>query len=360
MLVDGELTVIRANEAARRSFNSPAPPVALARVLRDPGVLAAVGAALAGNAAGSVAFSADPRPRQTVQLEDRARRSWRRPARRADDDARADRAGDDRADALGFRRQREPRDPDAAGVDPGDDRDLARSGASSIRRRARCSSRSWARRRPGWRGWWTTCSPCRASSLRPSSRRASSATRSEALNFAVDRMRATAEQGGVTLAVDVPREASGRAGDDDQLHQLFVNLIDNAIKYGGQGTAVHVEAVPLAAAPAEFRPGYRQAQRVYLDQRSGARKSRPSTCRGSPSAFTASKVHAAADPRARASGWRSSSTYCGAIRGTWRSEARPVPAARSRCCFRPLRSNGPLSRTPSRNSHKSSVDPGDL
>ena len=57
MLVDGELTVIRANEAARRSFNSPAPPVALARVLRDPGVLAAVGAALAGNAAGSVAFS---------------------------------------------------------------------------------------------------------------------------------------------------------------------------------------------------------------------------------------------------------------------------------------------------------------
>ena len=49
--------VVQANAAARRSFEAPAPPVPLARVLRDPGVLAAVNGALAGTSASSVSFS---------------------------------------------------------------------------------------------------------------------------------------------------------------------------------------------------------------------------------------------------------------------------------------------------------------
>ena len=77
---------------------------------------------------------------------------------------------------------------------------------------------------------------------------------SEALRYAVDRMQAAAEQGGVTLAVEVPDRLPAVLGDADQLHQLFVNLIDNAIKYGGQGTVVRIEAQELAAAPADSGP----------------------------------------------------------------------------------------------------------
>ena len=54
MVVNQELTVVQANAAARRSFDAPAPPMPLARILRDPGVLAAATAALAGTSASSV------------------------------------------------------------------------------------------------------------------------------------------------------------------------------------------------------------------------------------------------------------------------------------------------------------------
>ncbi|MEM7021995.1 MAG: ATP-binding protein, partial [Pseudomonadota bacterium] len=38
-------------------------------------------------------------------------------------------------------------------------------------------------------------------------------------------------------------------GDRDQLVQLFSNLIDNAIKYGGQGTEVDITCAQMAAGP---------------------------------------------------------------------------------------------------------------
>ena len=46
----------------------------------------------------------------------------------------------------------------------------------------------------------------------------------------------------VTLAVELPPSLPPIIGDADQLHQLFVNLIDNAIKYGGEGNTVRIEA----------------------------------------------------------------------------------------------------------------------
>ena len=113
MVVDQELTVVQANAAARRSFDAPAPPVPLARILRDPGVLAAATAALAGTSASSVSFSpSHDRTKQfSARIEPVDLGDGGRGALLAH--ARADRAGDDRADALGFRRQRQPRDPHA-------------------------------------------------------------------------------------------------------------------------------------------------------------------------------------------------------------------------------------------------------
>ncbi|MGD9510084.1 MAG: sensor histidine kinase, partial [Geminicoccaceae bacterium] len=62
---------------------------------------------------------------------------------------------------------------------------------------------------------------------------------------------AVAEQGRVTIALDQPTGLPVVEGDTDQLHQLLVNQIDNAIKYGGEGTTVTVAAAALGAAPAD-------------------------------------------------------------------------------------------------------------
>ena len=71
------------------------------------------------------------------------------------------------------------------------------------------------------------------------------------LEQAVERMYAVAEPAKVRLATRFPPTLPAVVGDADQLHQLVVNLVDNAIKYGGEGKTVTVEAEALAAAPAD-------------------------------------------------------------------------------------------------------------
>jgi two-component system, OmpR family, phosphate regulon sensor histidine kinase PhoR len=182
---------------------------------------------------------------------------------------------------------------------------------------------------------------------------------SEALNFAVDRMRATAEQGGVTLAVDVPSELPAVLGDDDQLHQLFVNLIDNAIKYGGQGTAVRIEAVPLAAAPADSGPATgRPSVRISIsDQGPGiAAEHLPRLTE------RFYRVEGARGRRPKGTGLGLAIVKYILRRHQGHLAIRSTPGAGS--TFTVLLPAAPVELAAvtdsSRNSHKSSVDPGDL
>jgi two-component system phosphate regulon sensor histidine kinase PhoR len=52
-----------------------------------------------------------------------------------------------------------------------------------------------------------------------------------------------AQQRGVMLETELPEDGEHVLGDRDQLAQVFTNLIDNAMRYGGAGTTVRVRAL---------------------------------------------------------------------------------------------------------------------
>ena len=56
----------------------------------------------------------------------------------------------------------------------------------------------------------------------------------------VDALAPVAAQSGVTLQLDLPDTIAPVIGDNDQLAQIFANLVDNAIKYGGKDTTVRI------------------------------------------------------------------------------------------------------------------------
>ena len=62
------------------------------------------------------------------------------------------------------------------------------------------------------------------------------------LNTVVDLLAIRAEDRGVSLVLDVPADLPAVIGDDDQLTQVFQNLVDNAIKYGSTNNTVIIRA----------------------------------------------------------------------------------------------------------------------
>ena len=63
-----------------------------------------------------------------------------------------------------------------------------------------------------------------------------------------------ARQQGVTLEIGAAPGDARVQGDRDQLEQVFTNLIDNAMKYGGEGAKVRVRpAAPSRAHPSRRR-----------------------------------------------------------------------------------------------------------
>ncbi len=70
----------------------------------------------------------------------------------------------------------------------------------------------------------------------------------------VEELRPLAERAGVTLEVRLPPTLPALVADAEQLHQLLANLVDNAIKYGGEGGRVEVVAEVHPRAPAEAGP----------------------------------------------------------------------------------------------------------
>lgn len=68
-------------------------------------------------------------------------------------------------------------------------------------------------------------------------------------------MQIKAAKKNMVLSVDLPEHLLDVAGDGDELREVFENLIENAVKYGGEGTPVTITARPIVSWVETGTPG---------------------------------------------------------------------------------------------------------
>ncbi len=88
------------------------------------------------------------------------------------------------------------------------------------------------------------------------------------LEDAAELMRERAERGGIGLEFDSPDDLPAIRADRDKLHQVFLNLIDNAIKYSPRGARVTLRA-RLASHPSTNGAGGRAVEMIVADTGEG-------------------------------------------------------------------------------------------
>ena len=249
LVVDRRLDVVESNAAARRSFEAPARPVPLARVLRDPGVLAAVNGALAGATASAFTFSPthDPGKRFSCRIE---------PVELSENERGVLIAVREQTEQVMIERMRadfvanashEIRTPLAS----------IQGFIETLRGPARHDAKARdsfleimaeeAARMSRLVDDLLSLSRIELAAHQPPRERCDLA---EVLGQVLRRADPIARAGRVALEAEIPPALPPVLGDVDQLHQLLLNLIDNAVKYGGEGKTVRLTATAVAAAPA--------------------------------------------------------------------------------------------------------------
>jgi two-component system phosphate regulon sensor histidine kinase PhoR len=273
LLVSRELIVLQANAAAQRSFEAPERPVPLARILRDPGLLAAVSGALAGTASSGFTFS--PTQDRTKQFSCRIV-----PVELGENGDGVLVAMREQTEQVMIERMRsdfvanashEIRTPLAtiqgfietlrgpARHDPKAQENFLEIMGEEAARMARLVDDLLSLSRVELAAHQPPQEPCALD---------------EVLRHVAARVSPLAEASRVTVRLELGEALPLVIGDADQLHQLFVNLVDNAIKYGGEGKDVRIVAAALPAAPPEGGPlaGRPSVHVVVIDEGPGIAK----------------------------------------------------------------------------------------
>jgi two-component system phosphate regulon sensor histidine kinase PhoR len=252
LLIDRQRQVRRANPAAERAFGSGIVDVDLARSVRDPGILAALGAALAGGGASSVTFTpAGDRYKhfaariEPLTLEDGTpgvlmafrEQSEQVIIERMRSDFVANASHEIRTPLASIHGMietlRGPARDDAEARDS-----FLETMAQETARMTRLVDDLLSLSRIELAANQPPTEPCDLDGV---------------MAMVTEAIAPVAARRKVRLEVEVPDELPPVKGDADQLHQLLVNLIDNAIKYG-DGKPVTVRLTAMAAGPADAGP----------------------------------------------------------------------------------------------------------
>ncbi len=253
LLVDSTLQVVQANTAAQRSFRIAALPVQVSLVLRDPGLLAALGAALDGKTASDLTFR--PAVDQKKQFAAHIERVELPKGSPGSSSGGALLALREETEQVMIERMRsdfvanashEIRNPLASLVGfietlqgPARDDPEAREAflgimAEETARMARLVDDLLSLSRIELAADQPPAETCDVI---------------EIIARVMDSVQPFARRHRVALQLLGADSLPPVQGTPDQLHQLFTNLVDNAVKYGGHGKTVAIETALLDPAP---------------------------------------------------------------------------------------------------------------